>query len=229
MAVRARYPWYLRWTMIAFFICTNIGLVLGAFALGQRLDNHQRSEPGSVLASFNGNTNGSADEENAKLRDSAATFERRLEMERATTGDLAKQVKAISLENAVLKEDLAVFKALMSPAGKDANVNVNRFKVERDVIPGEYRYRLLVTQSGQRLHDFHGNLKLVVSLQQEGKKVVMVMPAENDKPHLLNFKFYQRIEGSFQVAPNAVVDSLQVRIFENGAAEPRLTETVNLS
>ncbi len=228
VAVRARYPWYLRWTIFACLIFANIGLIWGAFALGQQFNDPDRNEPLSAVTDRGENAR-PLNDEIEKLRNSAAEFERNLEVERATASDLAKQVRTVALENAVLKEDIAVFKALMSPAGKDASVNVNRFRVERETLPGEYRYRLLLTQSGQRLREFQGSLKFIVSLQQEGKKVVMAMPVENDKSHDLSFKFYQRIEGSFKVPPDSVVDSLQVRIFEKGAAEARLTETVNLS
>ena len=99
-------------------------------------------------------------------------------------------------------------------------------------LPGEYRYRLLLTQTGQRSKDFQGNLQFVVNLQQDNKKVVMTLPAEGDpeaKGFKLNFRFYQRIEGTFRVAPNAVVKSMQVRVFENGSSEPKLTQTANAS
>lgn len=228
VAVHARYPWYLRWTIFSFLIFANIGLIWGAFALGRQFNGLDRIEPINDVTDLGEITQRLADE-NERLRNSASAFERNLEVERATASDLAKQVRTVALENAVLKEDIAVFKALMSPPGKDAGVNVNRFKVERETLPGEYRYRLLLTQSGQRLREFQGSVKFIVSLQQEGKKVVMAMPVENGKSHDLNFKFYQRIEGSFKVPPDSVVDSLQVRIFEKDAAEPRLTETVNLS
>jgi len=60
----------------------------------------------------------------------------------------------------------------------------------------------------------------------------MTLPAENDKDgrgFKLNFRFYQRIEGTFRVAPNAVVKSMQVRVFESGSSEPKLTQTANAS
>ena len=36
-------------------------------------------------------------------------------------------------------------------------------------------------------------------------------------------------EGSFQVAPESVVKSVDVRVFENGAAQPKLVQTFNVS
>ena len=58
-----------------------------------------------------------------------------------------------------------------------------------------------------------------------------MLPPESNRnatEYQLNFKFFQRVEGTFKVAPGAVVKSLQVRVFENGASTPRLTQTVNV-
>ena len=153
-------------------------------------------------------------------------------MERATYADLVKQMKALTEENAGLKEDLAFFQTLMPSGGKEGGVAVNRFLVQNDALPGEYRYRLLLTQTGQRTKDFQGRLEFVVNLQQDSKKVVLTLPPEDDKDgkgYKLNFRFYQRVESTFRVPPDAVVKSMQVRVFENGSGEPRLTQTVNAS
>jgi hypothetical protein len=153
-------------------------------------------------------------------------------MERATYADLIKQMKTLTAENATLKEDLAFFQTLMPSGGKEGAVAVDRFLVQNDVLPGEYRYRLLLTQTGQRNKDFQGTLQFVINLQQQDKKVVMSLPAEGDKADKsfkLNFRFYQRVEGSFRVEAGAVVTSMQVRVFENGSSEPKLTQAVNAS
>jgi hypothetical protein len=59
----------------------------------------------------------------------------------------------------------------------------------------------------------------------------MVPPdaARNAKEYQVNFKFFQRVEGSFKVPSGAVVKSMQVRVFETGASTPKLTQTVTVS
>ena len=51
----------------------------------------------------------------------------------------------------------------------------------------------------------------------------------NAKEYQVNFKFFQRVEGTFKVAPEAVVKSLQIRVFENGSIAPKLLQTVSVS
>ena len=75
-------------------------------------------------------------------------------------------------------------------------------------------------------------MQFVINLQQDSKKTVMSLPVEDDKDargFKLNFRFYQRVEGTFRVAPGTVVKSMQVRVFEGDGKEPKLTQVANLS
>ncbi len=230
MAVRAAIPWYLRWLGIAGLAVVILLISRATYDFGKQFAGFDQSEADSEMQRLRA--------QNVKLQQEVdltggriAQGERQLQIERATYADLVKQMKALADENAALKEDLAFFQTLMPSGGKEGGVAVNRFLVQNDALPGEYRYRLLITQTGQRSKDFQGSLQFVVNLQQDNKKVVMTLPADSDqegKGFKLNFRFYQRIESTFRVAPNAVVKNIQVRVFENGSSEPKLTQTANL-
>jgi hypothetical protein len=120
----------------------------------------------------------------------------------------------------------------MPASNRDGGISINRFKLEKDALPGEYRYRFLLVQASQRAKEFKGRLQFVLNLQQDGRSVVLTLPADgekNVKDYRLSFKFFQRIEGTFKIAPGAVVKELQVRVFENGSNTPKLTQSVNAS
>jgi hypothetical protein len=231
MAVRAAIPWYLRWLGLIALALVILFLSRAAYDFGKKFAGFDQSEADQEVQRLS-ETNTKMQQELARMRGELAQSERQLQMERATYADLVKQMKTLTEENAGLKEDLAFFQTLMPSGGKEGGVAVNRFLVQNDVLPGEYRYRLLLTQTGQRNKDFQGSLQFVVNLQQDDKKIVMTLPAESDKADRafkLNFRFYQRVEGTFRVAPGAVVKSMQVRVFENGSNEPKLTQAVNAS
>ena len=233
MAVRAAIPWYLRWLGLLALVLVVLFLARATYDFGKKFAGFDQNEADREAQRLS-EANAKMAQELGSARGQLALSERQLQlqMERATYADLIKQMKSLADENARLKEDLAFFQTLMPSGGKDGGVVVNRFMVQNDVLPGEYRYRLLLTQSGQRNKDFQGTLQFVVNLQQDNKKVEMTLPAEGekaDKAVQLNFRFYQRIEGTFHVSPGAVVKSMQVRIFENGSNEPKLTQAVNAS
>ena len=231
MAVRAAMPWYLRWLGLIVLALVVLLLARATYDFGKKFAGFDQSEADREVQRL-GEINAKIRQEIAGIRGELALSERQLHMERATHTDLIKQMKTLTAENAGLKEDLAFFQTLMPSGGKDGGVAVNRFLVQNDVLPGEYRYRLLLTQTGQRNKDFQGTLQFVVNLQQQDKKVVLTLPAEGDqadKAFKVNFRFYQRVEGTFRIDVDAVVKSMQVRVFENGSNEPKLTQAVNAS
>ncbi len=229
MAVRAAIPWYLRWLGLIALALAILLLARVTYDFGRKFAGFDQGEANQEVQRLV-ESNVKMQQELVQLRGQLAQGESELQMQHATYADLVKQMKALTEENAALKEDLAFFQTLMPSGGKEGGLAINRFLVQNDAQPGEYRYRLLLTQTGQRTKDFRGNLQFVVNLQQDSKKVVMTLPVEDDKEgkgFKLNFRFYQRIEGTFRVAPNAVVKSMQVRVFEEGSSEPSLTQTAN--
>jgi hypothetical protein len=175
--------------------------------------------------------NGRIQDENAALRKEIAGIERKLQIELAAQGNLTGQIRALSEENALLKEDLAFFQTLMASGSDPGGVTVNRFRVVRDALPGEYHYRLLIVQSKQRVREFRGRLQLIVDYERNGESAVITYPSEADdvQAYNLQFKFYQRVEGTFTLDPDAVVKGVQVRVMQNGDATPVSTQEATLS
>ncbi len=230
VAVRTQVAWYWRWLVIIMMIAMVMVLAWWMYDSGRKFAGFDSGQAESEMAR-QAELNARLQMENAALRHEAAASGRQLQIERSTYGDLAKQVKDLSDENTSLKEDLAFFQSLLSAGSKEA-VSIYRFNVEPDTLPGEYRYRLLLLQMGPRQKEFQGKLQFVIDVLQNGQKSLMTIPDENGpdlQAYNVNFKYYQRVEGSFRVEPGAVAKSVQVRVFENGASDAKLTQTVNLS
>jgi len=120
----------------------------------------------------------------------------------------------------------------MASGAKELGLSINRFRVQPDALPGEYRYRLLLVQSGQRIKEFQGTLQFLVYLEQSDRKFVLTLPPEdqkNSREYQVNFKFFQRVDGTFKVAPGTTVKNLEVRVFENGVNAPKLSQTASVS
>jgi hypothetical protein len=231
MVVRTHVAWYWRWLGYASLGALVVGIGWTTYDYGMELAGFRQSEATRVLGALRADIR-SRDAQLAELRSQVAAAERQMQIERATYGDLARQVKSLSEENAGLKEDLAFFQSLMAAGGKEGSVAINRFRVQPDTMPGEYRYRLLLVQSGQRVKEFQGTLQFVLNLEQGDRKYALTLPQEgerNAKDYQISFKFFQRVEGTFKVAPDAVVKSLQIRVFENGSVTPKLSQTVTVS
>jgi hypothetical protein len=231
VVVRTHIAWYWRWIGYVALGALVVGIGWTTYDYGMGLAGFRQSETARVLDRLKEDIR-NREAELAELRSQVASAERQMQIERATYGDLARQVKTLSNENAALREDLAFFQSLMAAGGKEGSVTINRFRVQPEALPGEYRYRLLLVQTGQRVKEFQGTLQFVLNLEQGERKYVLTLPREGERnagDYQISFKFFQRVEGTFKVAPEAVVKSLQIRVFENGSVAPKLSQTVTVS
>ena len=171
------------------------------------------------------------EDELKRLRANAQSADNRLQIEKTAQAQLVRQLKTVEAENARLREDVSFFEGLAARGITEEKLAVSRFKVEHDAMPGEYRYRVLVTQGGPKDREFSGRLQFVVNMQLGGRDVAVVIPEEKSEEaaYRLNFKRFFRAEGSFRVDPKATVRSVQVRVIESGATQPRATLSYTLS
>jgi len=231
VSVQTHVAWYWRWLGIIVLGAFVVGVGLTTYDYGMELAGFRQGEAANALATLNEEML-KREATIAEMRSKVAAVERQLQIDRATYGDLAKQVKTLSEQNAALKEDLAFFQSLMASGAKELGLSINRFRVQPDALPGEYRYRLLLVQSGQRIKEFQGTLQFLVYLEQSDRKFVLTLPPEdqkNSREYQVNFKFFQRVDGTFKVAPGTTVKNLEVRVFENGVNAPKLSQTASVS
>lgn len=233
VAVHSQIPWYWRW--VGFGVLLGVALASAAwiYDAGRRFAGFDKSEVQGELARVKQEL-AEARTDLDRLTVVANAADSRVSIERTAQENLAKQIRTLEQENAQLKEELATFESMLSSEPRNTSaVTIYRFKVEPDVLPGEYRYRLLLlTPTTRREREFHGRLELVVSLTEEGRSAMMSFPEQADAAGAaafkLSFKYFQRVEGTFRVSPKAKVDSVQVRVYEAGATQPKATHSVTL-
>ena len=231
VAVRAHMPWHMRWIILVSICAAVAGASWATYYFGSEFAGFRKGEIDSEMKQLRLLSQKQSGEL-ADLRARLASSESQRQIESVTFVDLEKQVKHLSVQNASLKDDLAFFQSLLPTAGRDDSVSLGRLKVEPDAMPGEFKYRVLLVQGGQRPADFHGHVQLVVTAQQGAEKVVVSLPpvADGKTPeYQLNFKSFQRLEGAFRVAPGAVVKAVQIRVYQNGASAPKLTQSITIS
>ena len=229
VAIHSHIPWYWRWVGVAVLLGISAASAAWIYDAGRRFAGFDRSEVQEELVSVR-RTLEETRSELERLRAVANAADSRVSIERTAQQSLAQQIRSLEQENARLKEDLATFESMLSSDARALQgLAVRRFRVEQDVLPGEYRYRmLLLTPSSRREREFQGRLEIVVSLTEEGRSAMMSFPEPADAgaaAFKLGFKHFQRVEGTFRVSPKAKVESVQVRVFEAGSTQPRATQS----
>ncbi len=231
LAVSPQVAWYWRALRVIAVLSISGALALWMYDAGRRYAGFDRGQLDEELERLRARVV-ELEGELPKLQAIADSSEARLKIEQTAQRNLARQVGELEADNARLKEDIAFFENLSSQDHADDRVTVARFKVESNVIPGEYRYRVLVMQGGSRPREFTGRLQFIVKMQRDRKDVMLVIPDDTSEPpsaFQITFKRFYRADGVFRVDPSAKVRSVQVRLLEKGSGQPRATQSYNLS
>ena len=181
VAVRTQVPWYLRWLGLAVMLAFSAALAAWMYDAGRRFAGFDRSEVEQEMSAAR-NELVKLRDELEKLRALANAADSKVSIERTTQQRLAQQIKGMEQENARLREELAIFESMLSTeTASAAPLSILRFKVEPDVLPGEFRYRVLLLASGSRRgKEFQGRLELVVALTEEGRSAMITVPGTGD-------------------------------------------------
>ncbi len=161
VAVRSTLPWYWRWLGLAALLGISVVSAAWIYDAGRRFAGFDQSEVQEELSRATRELD-AAQKELQRLRAIANAADARLSIERTAQQKLAQQIRTLEQDNARVREELATFEGMLTSEARTGNApSIYRFKVEPDVLPGEYRYRLLlVTPSSRRERDFSGRLEL---------------------------------------------------------------------
>ena len=231
LAIRTHVAWY--WRALTGILILSVSLALAAwiYDAGRRIAGFHSNESSREIQSLSNHVM-ELDAELTKLRSLAGSGESSLQIERVTQQQLSRQVKALEIENAALKEDLAFFEGLVptSDAGDEAGVRIDRLRIVPDGAAGEYRYRMLVLNNGgHQAKEFKGVLQLLIKVQQGGKDAMITLPSgaePNPQRFRFDIKHFHRLEGGFSVPPDAVVISIEVRLLQDGTVRAKQFATL---
>lgn len=230
LAIRTHVAWYWRLFAAVAVLSVSLALAVWMYDAGRRIAGFHSDESVREIQSLRNHLM-ELDAELTKLRGLAGTGESNLKIERATQQQLSRQVEALESENAALREDLAFFEGLMPlEGGAEAGVRIDKFRIDQVGVTGEYRYRMLVVNSGSKhSKEFAGTLQLLLKVRRGGKDDMIILPSdaeEDNKHYRFEVKNFHRLEGVFSVPKGAVPVSIEARLLQDGSVRARQSVTL---
>jgi hypothetical protein len=227
MAIRTQLPWYWRWLANLLVVAAVAGLVWWIVQNSYRVTGFNADEARARLEVLERENHAMKGEIEA-ARTSLTERDRQLQIEKASQTALARSVAQLQEENASLKEDLGFLRRLMSSGATPEGIGVSDLKVEREGTSNEYRYRMLLTQGGQRKQDFRGRVQLVARVAQGSATTTLTIP-DPALPEAaeFEFRFYHKVEGRFRVPEGGTLKSVDVRILAVPGGQVKLSRTIN--
>lgn len=209
VAVRSQVPWYGRLLLLLILLLT--GYALGYWQYG--------NIPATISLE-------QLRKENQALQQSIVHLEQQSQVDRAAQRNLASQMAALQAEGMRLKEEVAFYESILQDSEANGEPRIHSVKLLRGSRSGEYRYRILLTQTGRRDKPVQGTLRLQLQATRAGLPVSQ--PITSGLPGgKINFKYYQRVDGSFVVPEMLAGQSLQVEFAVAGARQQKLVSSVN--
>jgi hypothetical protein len=228
VSIRPQLAWYWRWLINVLALSLVGGVVWWLVQNSYRITGFNAEEARQRLVVL--------DEENNRMKaelDTARTTvierDRQLQIEKASQTELARSVAQLQEENAGLKEDLGFLRRLMSSGTTPEGIGVSELKVERDGTSSQYRYRMLLTQGGQRKADFHGRVQIVARVAQGPALTTLTFPDPStpETTGSFEFRFYHKVEGRFRIPEGAALKGVDVRVLAVPGGQVKLSRTIN--
>lgn len=233
MAVRSRLPWPWRAVVVLVLLAVVGGMWWWGFDFGQIFGGFNRKEIEARQAALETEA-GSLRAEAKTLRARNSELETEVAMAKGAQDTLSKQAQELSAENSQIKEELAFLQKLVADSNKQVGLGIQRFTVERER-GNAWHFSLLLVRGGSPADEFEGSLKLTVAAQAPAGAAAaphtLTLMLPEDQPETgqalrLKFKYYQRIEGSFQLPEGATVRSVVARAYEGGQTSARATRSL---
>jgi hypothetical protein len=221
VAVRTHLPWH--WRALSVVVLSGVSLALAGwiYSAGQSLAGFHQGASETEIAGMKERI-AQLESELERTRKVANVSESRLRIESTSQEQLAVQLKTLEEENTRLKSDLATFESLAGEQVGESGLAISRLQI----LPGsggQYRYRLLLAQTGTKKDkEFKGMLQLMATVQRGKETAIMQFPAVGDpaaSAYQVNFRYFRRLEGTFKVAADARVERVEVRLIQDGVVK----------
>jgi len=227
MTIRSQRAWYWRWLVNVLMMAAVGGVVWWLVQNSYRITGFDIEEVRHQIGTLT-QENRAMKTDLDSARASLVERERQLQIEKAAQGELARTVAQLQEENAGLKEDLGFLRNIMSSGTTPEGIGVSNLKVERGEQPNEYRYRMLLTQGGQRKQDFKGRIQIVAHVAKDGAISTLTFPdAAGDTAGAFEFRFYHKVEGRFAIPEGTTLKSVDVRVVALPGGQVKLSRTLN--
>ncbi len=153
--------------------------------------------------------------ENQELREALARAQRAIQMDQTSYQELERSLKASAQEIVKLREELNFYRNIISPADKKAGLRIQSLAIE-PLGAKRYRYKLVLIQALKHEHSIRGTARFEIFGVQAGREAVLRHPGPNEHAIGVNFKYFQDIEGGFDLPAGFSPRRIRVQVTADG-------------
>lgn len=156
-------------------------------------------------------------EENEALRERLARAQRSVQMNETAFQELDRALKTSAEEIVHLREELNFYRNIISPPDQKAGLRIQNLHIEPAGAENQYRYKLVLIQALKHERAIRGAASFKIVGVQGGEDTVISVPSGKRRAIKVNFKYFQDIEGEFELPRNFKPQRVKVRVKPRGA------------
>src|SRR3990170_2027595 len=157
--------------------------------------------------------------ENHELQESLARAQRTIQMDQAAYQDLDKSLKASAQEIVKLREELNFYRNIISPSDNKSGLRIQNLLIEPTGTANRYRYKIVLIQALKHEQTIIGSASLEIVGAQGGQDSTLAVPAAGEQSIKVNLKYFQDIEGEFDLPRNFKPRRVKVNVKPTSSGE----------
>ncbi|MDH5446160.1 MAG: hypothetical protein OEY52_11440 [Gammaproteobacteria bacterium] len=231
LVVKPHNPWRMR-IMIVFGITINVmaGWILyeyGRFSSG--FDSVSAYKERAEMMGIQDEL----EDQIESLREQKAVLEREAQIEKKAYTELDINLKALQLESQELKEELAFYRGIVSPANASAGLRLQRFKIESTGQPRNYRSKVVLTQVLKNHRLARGYVRLSMEGLLNGQLMTLNLKDITEKrikEIQYRFKYFQNLEEDLVLPEGFQPLRAMIKVIPtSGKAHKTIEKTIELA
>lgn len=140
--------------------------------------------------------------QNTDLREKLAQAQRSVQMTETAFQELDHSLKASAQEIVKLREELNFYRNIISPADKKSGLRIQNLSIEPTGTANQFRYKLVLIQALKHEQTINGSASFEIIGVQGGQDSVLAVPGAGGQEIKVSFKYFQDIEGKFELPQN---------------------------
>jgi hypothetical protein len=157
-----------------------------------------------------------------QLKDQVGYLSRSQQINDDACTSVRQSLETVQSESADLREQLAFYRGIVSPAEAQAGMRVFEFKVNPDAKSGGYRYDLVLIQSVRHDKRIDGDVNVSFDgVQGQDKRSLKLSEVVTDgnRNLVFSFKYFQEFSGTFRLPAGFRPTRATVRVAGDGVPE----------
>jgi hypothetical protein len=225
-----RYDPWKRFLRGVYFVLFVAAVAVGCFYGGQSasleerqnlmLERNQLQEEVAV-----------ATQEIQAYRQRVGVLEKGGEVDRQATEDIRQTVKELKVQVATLEEEVAFYKGIMAPSGKDKGLRISKITIQSLDQPSHFRYSVMMTQVADNSNYIKGLAAInFVGLENGKRKIIPLRELDEQINQLgvkFSFRYFQEVTGEVVIPANFKVEQVQVVLQSSGRKAQRAEEIID--